>query len=163
MTTIGTTWRKAMDTAPDFAGSLGYDYTGPEHLLLAVLETRTRAINCFRRKYRLTGEKICTTLAYRTGRRTSRPGFIRQRTRPLENVLDKARDEAEALGHTTLCAEHLLLALLQIPEDETTVVREILERHGVDVDEALTYVREEVGRGISSMRERVYAATDFVD
>lgn len=158
---IGKTWRAACDSAPIFAERLSHSAVGPEHLLFAVLETRNRVVIRFCREFRISAEVICTNLVCKVGRHTPRPGFRWAKTRPFENVLEKAHEEAEALGHIDRCSEHLLLALLQVPEDETSIVRDVLVDSGVDVDVALEFVRAEIARGISPQRE--YVPSVFTD
>ena len=128
---LSTRANKAMKFSQQIAREMNLEYVGSEHVLLGILEEGTGAGALLLKEAGLTRTKIRKQMVRLTaqqmedtwvfGRLPGTPHFT--------NVIAKAIEQAQELGHNYVGPEHLLLGLLA---EEGCVAQRILLDAGLD-------------------------------
>jgi hypothetical protein len=128
--------RQVVVDAQEEAATLGHDFIGTEHLLLAVLRGGAPGVSALGKTYDEARARILEEVGEGRGRRRGRSRFTPAAKRALEQALREARH----LKDKHIGAEHVLLGLLN-PRGGFAA-----EFVG-DVEAARTAVLQELGRG----------------
>jgi ATP-dependent Clp protease ATP-binding subunit ClpA len=132
MDELSNEYRDILRRAGELAHQQGHEYIGTEPVLLALLEDphgRVAEI-CTRHGVAPSILRADVVAVLRPGG-PPRPGHATEPTPPLKQVLMAAREEASALGHGEVRAEHLLLAMLRQGADGNSVAGVLLARRGL--------------------------------
>lgn len=134
--------------AKEEAARLGHDYIGPEHILLALIREGSGVAVEAIQQLNVDLEMLRTEVEKLAKGSTGMPtlGEIRYTPR-AHKVIDYAREEAQALGHTYVGTEHLLLGLIR--EGEGIAARS-MENLGVTLDSARQQVQRLLGGAMPS-------------
>jgi Clp amino terminal domain, pathogenicity island component len=128
--------RQVVVDAQEEAASLGHDFIGTEHLLLAVLRGEAPGASALGKTYDEARARILEEVGEGRGRRRGRFRFTPAAKRALEQALREAR----RLRDKHIGAEHVLLGLLH---PRGGFAAEFIG----DVEAARTAVLQELGRG----------------
>ncbi len=122
--------QQIVKTARDIAARLNHNYTGSEHLLMAILEEERGRVMDILQRLEVDIDKIQKMLAnaLRSIGGTLTIGHL-PLTKQVERILRNAYTEAKDLDAESVGAEHLMLALLKEREG---IACEILNSNGVD-------------------------------
>ena len=123
------------------AQSLGQEYIGTEHLLLALLAGR---VGCGAAALRSLGvdlqaaeNRVLAILQRSRGLRSASSGALLPVTSRGKKVLELAKEEARSLDHPLIGTEHLLLGMLV---EGKGVAAQVLHESGVDLEKARSRV-----------------------
>ena len=129
--------RTLLAIAREDALRLGHDYIAPEHLLLAVTQTKSGAIKVLKDlEVDIEGLRATVEAAAGTG---DAPADLKALpfTPGAKHVLEHTVEETKRLGHHKTGTEHLLLGLLR----GTGGAAKALQAANVDLEEARIRVR----------------------
>lgn len=141
--------KRVIENAKKQAASLGHNYVGTEHILLALIEVKGVASEVLKENgvyYDKILELVEDHLAAPGGVVTAEMGEFTPRAR---KVIEAGRDEAERLGDSSAGTEHLLLALLK--ESDSIGVR-LLNTKGINVQKLYIDVLTSVGQDSTSAK-----------
>jgi len=123
------------------AQSLGQEYIGTEHLLLALLAggvgCGAAALRSLGVDLHATENRVLAILQRSRGLRGASSGALLPVTSRGKKVLELAKEEARSLNHPVIGTEHLLLGMLV---EGKGVAAQVLHEHGVDLDKARSRV-----------------------
>jgi len=149
--------RQTLAAARERAVALNHEYVGTEHILLAFLESDgvgATALQNLNVDLRQAAEMVMSTVKRAPSEITRGPDA--PYSSRSKKVLELAISEADAMNHSYVGTEHLLLGLLG---EGHGIAAEVLHRLGVQLDEARQQVLAIVGgRG----RTRVVVPDDIV-
>lgn len=132
--------RKVLTLANQEASRYHHAGVGPEHLLLAIMNTEegigARVLNQFQVQQGLVREQI--EALHSAGEQPEGSGQVGMTVQGKES-LELAVQEAQALGHHYLGTEHLLLGLLR---QEESLASQVLVTAGVTLDKARQIVKQ---------------------
>ena len=122
---LSTRANKAMKLSQQIAREMNLEYVGSEHVLLGILEEGTGAGALLLKEAGLTRTKIRKQMAKLTAQQMEETWVFGRLpgTPHFANVIVKAIEQAQKLGHNYVGSEHLLLGLL---EEEGCVAQRIL-------------------------------------
>lgn len=144
--------RVMVELAIDEARHLKHNYVGTEHLLLALCHDDGHA-GAALRSFGLTRDGLVEKVLHLLGTGGASPmmGIPLEETSPsappirysqaLLAALRSAAEEARSTGSAEVLPEHLLMALLTVPEE--TSVRALLLRHGLTLEELRRHLSED--------------------
>ncbi len=124
----------AIEQARAAAGELGHAYVGTEHLLLGVLREKNGLGARILEKRAVSEEQLRRIVVRRSG--MGSPGVPSQGLScRARSAVERAAQEARALGQSYIGTEHLLLGLLRTPECSAA---QILGESGADINDIYT-------------------------
>ena len=126
------------------ADRLNHSFVGTEHLLLGLVKLgQGVAVNVLQNRG-LNLDSIAKEIENQMGVRPIRKELISDRlaTPRVWKVLKIASKEAKALNHTYVGTEHILLGILDAPNDGAAA---ILKKLGVDIDQIRQEILKELG------------------
>ena len=141
--------QKAIDNAKRQAVSLGHNYVGTEHILLALLNTKGVACEVLKEngvEYDKILELVEDHLSSSAGVILAEQGEFTPRA---ENVIRGGLDQAERLGAPNAGTEHILIALLK--ENESIAVR-LLNTKGINLQKLYVDVLTASGQDATSAK-----------
>ena len=129
---LSTRANKAMRLSQQIAREMNLDYVGSEHVLLGILEEGTGAGALLLKEVGLTRTRIREQMTKLTAQQMAETWVIGRLpgTPHFTNVIAKAVEQAQELGHNYVGPEHLLLGLLN---EEGCVAQRILRKAGMNV------------------------------
>lgn len=132
---LSTRANKAMHISQQIAREMNFDYVGSEHVLLGILEEGTGAGALLLKEAGLTRTRIRQELDAITAQQMEETWVIGRLpgTPHFRNVIAKAIEEAQGMGHNYVGPEHLLLGLLN---EKGCVAEKILTKSGVTIPTA---------------------------
>ena len=138
---LSTRANKAMRLSQQIAREMNLDYVGSEHVLLGVLEEGTGAGALLLKESGLTRTKIREQVTKLTAAQMEETWVIGRLpgTPHFTNVIAKAIEQAQGLGHNYVGPEHLLLGLLK---EEGCVAQRILLKAGMNMSGVRTRINE---------------------
>jgi hypothetical protein len=127
----------------EVAASLGHDYVGTEHILLALMRESNIATTIVA-NLGVEPSVLCAAVlgTVDRGAEVRSPGDDLRYTSSAKSVLELAMREARELGHKYVGTEHLLLGILREGRDTAALV---LMRHGIKLARARDEVRHVLG------------------
>jgi ATP-dependent Clp protease ATP-binding subunit ClpA len=148
--------RNVIDHAPETARSLGHDYVGTEHLLLALFAEPESIAARILRERNVERPSVEAAIVLVAPRHAVPEGPIPYNPRAA-TALTGAVTSAIELGHNYVGTEHLLLALLRDPDALAT---RILAAHGVATDDVRTRVIEILASEVAAGAAATGASVD---
>jgi ATP-dependent Clp protease ATP-binding subunit ClpC len=139
--------RQVIVLAQDEARALGHDYIGTEHILLGLLRDEEGLAGGVLRSLGVTLEEARAHVASLVGQEEAAASGQMPFTPGARKVLELSLREAISLGHDSIGAEHILLALTRV--DDGVAARVLLE-----VDVGADAIRDEVVRAMAGQAER---------
>ncbi len=129
---LSTRANKAMKLSQQIAREMSLEYVGSEHVLLGILEEGTGAGALLLKEGGLTRTRIREQVTKLTAQQMAETWVIGRLpgTPHFTNVIAKAIEQAQELGHKYVGPEHLLLGLL---EEEGCVAQRILLKAGMNI------------------------------
>src|SRR5262245_12237910 len=131
--------RDALDRANGVAESLGHNYVGTEHLLLALMDTTGAIAARALADLSVSRRAVETEISEVVGEGQSRAPGLRPFTPRAKKVLEEAVNVSAELGHNYVGTEHLLLGLYR---GQDGLAAQILDRLGADRQSAKAKVIE---------------------
>ncbi|PYO79776.1 MAG: type VI secretion system ATPase TssH, partial [Gemmatimonadetes bacterium] len=127
---------EALQEAASLARARGNPVINDAHLFLALLGQDEGIVVPLLQKAGLNVTQLAADMQREVDRFPKQSGSTAEPTlsRELSRLLDRAEDEAKALGDAYVSTEHLLLALA---EEKGTTARQLLSAAGVDRDDLL--------------------------
>ena len=131
--------RDALDQSNGVAESLGHNYVGTEHLLLALMDTTGGIAARALADLGISRRAVETEISEIVGEGQSRAPGLRPFTPRAKKVLEEAVNVSAELGHNYVGTEHLLLGLYR---GQDGLAAQILDRLGADRQSAKAKVIE---------------------
>lgn len=141
--------QKVFDSARKQAASLGHNFVGTEHLLLALLITKGVASEVLKENG-VSYDKIVDLIEDNLS--TDSNTLVAERaemTPRVQKIIDNAPIEAERLGTTSAGTEHILIALLK--EHECIAVR-LLNTKGINVQKLYVDLLTATGQDMTAAK-----------
>ncbi len=124
----------AIEQARAAAGEMGHAYVGTEHLLLGVLREKNGLGARILEKRGISEEALRRMVVHRNG--VGSPGVPAQGlSQRAKAAVERAANEAKALGQSYIGTEHLLLGLVRLPDCSAA---QILIQSGTDINDIYT-------------------------
>ena len=138
---LSTRANKAMRLSQEIAREMNLDYVGSEHVLLGILEEGTSVGAMLLKESGLTRTRIREQMTELTAQRMADTWVIGRLpgTPHFTNVIAKAIEQAQKLGHNYVGPEHLLLGLLK---EEGCVAQRIILQAGMTVKKVQKRINE---------------------
>ena len=138
---FGPDARRAVVEAQGAARTMGHDHVDTQHLLLGIVAAGADAAGAaILERCGVTASELEEEIVAAVGRGTEPTKGHIPFSPGAKKALELSLPEAIATGHRRIGTEHLLLALLR---ERTGVAAQLLERHGVELDRVVAFVRKQ--------------------
>jgi hypothetical protein len=121
--------RQLFESADEQARQLGHNYTGTEHMLLALLEARDELAFYALTALGITSDAVRAEIHDRVGTREPRQWKSLGIRPELKQALNLSQREAQRSGHSKPLSQHILLGLIRV---EGSLAVQILADLGAD-------------------------------